>query len=59
MGAKTSDSEIGKPAAPRRITIEMWTAGVAAYERWDPEKDEPEAMVAAVFWAMSEVDGLG
>jgi hypothetical protein len=30
-------------AAVPRVTIEMWNAGVAAYECWEPEKEEPEA----------------
>jgi hypothetical protein len=37
------------------ITPEMIRAGVAAYYAWDSEKEEPEALVAAVFFAMTAI----
>lgn len=37
-----------------RVTINMITAGMAAYRRWNPEEEELPLMVAAVFWAMWE-----
>lgn len=37
-----------------RITPDMLLAGVETYLRWDREKEEIEAMVAAVFYSMIE-----
>ena len=34
------------------ITPEMIRAGVAAYYAWNSEKEEPETLVAAIFFAM-------
>jgi hypothetical protein len=34
------------------ITPEMIRAGVDAYLRWNPEDEEPEALVAEVFYSM-------
>lgn len=34
------------------IPLSVWEAGIKAFERWDPETEEPEAMVASVYWAM-------
>ena len=36
------------------ITPEMMRAGVAAYLRWDIEEEEPEALVAEIFFTMME-----
>jgi hypothetical protein len=36
------------------ITIEMLRVGVDALSRWDPEEEEPAAIVAEIFYSMIE-----
>jgi hypothetical protein len=35
------------------ITMDMLRAGVAAYQRWDAEREEIEALVAAIYYSMA------
>jgi hypothetical protein len=37
------------------VSPDMMRAGVEAFERWNPDEEEVEAVVAAVFFAMWEV----
>ena len=34
------------------VTIDMLKAGAEAYQRWDPENEEIEALVASVYFSM-------
>lgn len=36
------------------ITPEMMRAGFRAFESWRPEQEEPESLIAAIFFAMVE-----
>jgi hypothetical protein len=36
------------------ITPEMIRVGVGAYLRWNPDEEEPEALVAEIFFEMSK-----
>ena len=35
------------------ITMDVLRAGVAAYQRWDPEHEDIEALVAAIFYEVA------
>jgi hypothetical protein len=48
-------SEIRKSPECGEITMEMWSAGIEAFHKWNPETEEPAAMVAAVYWAMESI----
>ena len=37
-----------------RITPEMIRAGVAAFRRWNPDEEEIEAVVAAIFFSIDD-----
>jgi hypothetical protein len=37
-----------------KMTPEMWRAGVATLERWNPAEEEVEALVVGIFFSMWE-----
>jgi hypothetical protein len=49
-GCGESAPEAGAPDI--KLTLEMIRAGVAAYQAWDPDQEEIECLVVAVFGAM-------
>jgi hypothetical protein len=38
-----------------KVTSEMIRAGVGAYLRWDANREEPECLVAEIFYTMIEL----
>lgn len=52
-------AETGRHSEPIEITLEMIEAGLAAYRAFDPEEDEPAALVFAILWrAISIIPGF-
>lgn len=47
-----SAPEAGAPSKDIPLTIDMVRAGVAAFERWEPETEMPQCIVTEVFYAM-------
>ena len=43
---------IGAPKTELRITTAMFRAGVAAFQKWRPEQEEIECLVAEMFYSM-------
>jgi hypothetical protein len=40
------------------VTLEMLSAGVLAYQQWNPDEEEIECLVAEVFYSMIEKSTL-
>ena len=50
-GAYPLDTQVSNESP---LTIEMLRAGVAAYRAWNPDEEEIEVLVAAVYLAMCD-----
>jgi len=36
------------------LTMQMLSAGCEAFRAWDPNEEEPEALIVAIYFAMAE-----